>query len=162
MDVEAVDAVEYSDYEEQSDSTAIESAQVAIEMAGILPGSLHNRMVGGDYPIFLALRGGEYAFVKGLLDEGSADPNQVGLKGDTPLTLAIQQRDREAVRILLEAGGDLDRMNGKGVTPRQLAEQLGFELDQLAPSPFEAEGIPFATAGVQLLGVEILHTEQQR
>jgi len=58
--------------------------------------------------------------VVALLEAG-ADPNAVDKGGVMPLHRAVRNRCASAVRALIEGGADVDRPNGSGSTPIQLA-----------------------------------------
>jgi ankyrin repeat protein len=60
-----------------------------------------------------------------LLDH-SADPNARALDGKTALMLAVVSRESEAVRLLLHYGADKNVRDRNGVSPRELAETIGF------------------------------------
>ena len=53
--------------------------------------------------------------------EAGADPNAVDKGGVMPLHRAVRNRCAAAVRALIEGGADVDRPNGSGSTPMQLA-----------------------------------------
>ncbi|HEY6474406.1 MAG TPA: ankyrin repeat domain-containing protein [Acidimicrobiales bacterium] len=65
--------------------------------------------------------GGQAETVRRLL-AARADPNAADKGGTTPLHRAIRNRSAAAVEVLLAHGADARRPNGRGSTPRQLAE----------------------------------------
>ncbi len=87
------------------------------------------------------------AIVKILLQHG-ANPNQIVDETDnTPLVHAIIQNKIPSIMFLLQAGADVNHVNGKGVTPLVLALQNGMNeigiklLDMGADPNTLAEGI---------------------
>jgi uncharacterized protein len=62
-----------------------------------------------------------------LLLSFGADPNQRGVNDYTPLHMAVSERNRRAVEILLEAGADsfLKTRIDECETPRQMADKAG-------------------------------------
>jgi len=90
--------------------------------------------------------------------------NQEDKLGYTPLHWAASQGDVNAVRLLLEAGADVDKVNANGESPlhtacragsRSCAEALilaGADLHKRLPNGYQ----PIHTASIALEGVEIL------
>jgi ankyrin repeat protein len=64
------------------------------------------------------------AFAKWLLSQG-ADVNARGPAGMTALMLAVKRKDQEAIRWLIEAGGDPDQKSDQKFSARTLAELNG-------------------------------------
>jgi ankyrin repeat protein len=62
-----------------------------------------------------------------LLLESGADPNQRGINDYTPLHMAVGERNRAAVELLLTAGADADARTriDDCDTPREMAESAG-------------------------------------
>ena len=80
---------------------------------------------GPDVPLINAVKDGDVAQVRILLDAGS-DPN-VGLPdGTTAMHWAAYQNDLEAVDLLIARGGHVGRKNRYGVTELSLAASRGF------------------------------------
>ncbi|KAH8716658.1 Vegetative incompatibility protein HET-E-1 [Beauveria bassiana] len=59
-----------------------------------------------------------------LLSGGATDPNLADARGRTPLHMAVYQDRLGLLQMLIEAGGDVDRADDDGITPRMLAETL--------------------------------------
>ncbi|KAM3468625.1 hypothetical protein MY5147_007761 [Beauveria neobassiana] len=57
-----------------------------------------------------------------LLSGGATDPNLADARGRTPLHMAVYKGRLGLLRMLIEAGGDVDRADDDGITPRMLAE----------------------------------------
>lgn len=68
-----------------------------------------------------------------LLLEAGADPDAVTPEGDSALHQAVKSGKPAIIRMLAEAGATLDKPNGDGLTPLDLAEQT---------SSGQAEGVP--------------------
>ncbi len=73
-----------------------------------------------DLQIKEAIRSGDHAAVRALLDDG-ADVNAPEADGATVLHWAVRWDDRESVDLLLGAGADAAAANAYGVTPLSLA-----------------------------------------
>lgn len=54
------------------------------------------------------------------------DPNETNAEGDTPLHLAIRQKNRVGINFMLRNGANLNQRNHERQTPKELAEALGF------------------------------------
>lgn len=65
------------------------------------------------------------AVVRSLLDH-HVDPNAVDRHGDSPLVLAMCGGDLEVVRMLVEAGADVNRPDGGGALPLELRCGAGY------------------------------------
>lgn len=70
---------------------------------------------------------GNPAMVKRLLEKG-ADPNQVDIYGQTPLSYAIRAEDEIIVKCLLDHGANLDLAVGQSGQARKLAYDFICEL----------------------------------
>ncbi|HET7698662.1 MAG TPA: ankyrin repeat domain-containing protein [Vicinamibacterales bacterium] len=86
------------------------------------PDVLNRRGPDGSTPLMYAALYGTAALVKQLLDAG-ADPNLRNHAGATALTWAVD--DAEKVRLLANAGADVDSTSDFGRTPLMLAAQAG-------------------------------------
>lgn len=77
-------------------------------------------------------------FASWLLEMG-ADVNAVDAKGDTPLHLAVNRKDGDRVKWLIDRGADPGRLNRRGMSVRMLAEQNGPKrlLTLLGPIEYE-------------------------
>jgi len=62
----------------------------------------------------------DFACMKGLIQTGF-DVNAQAPDGDTPLLIAVQQRDSKKVRLLLDAGAQVNAADGQGYTPLMFA-----------------------------------------
>jgi ankyrin repeat protein len=75
---------------------------------------------GGRYPIhYQALEGRIEELARSLVD--GADPSVADAAGFTPLHFAAQSLHPEAVRILVDAGADIEARNRFGATPLLVA-----------------------------------------
>jgi uncharacterized protein len=71
---------------------------------------------GGRYPIrYQALQGRTDELARSLAE--GADPNVADAAGFTPLHFAAQSLQPQAVRLLIDAGADLEARNRFGATP---------------------------------------------
>ncbi|HUU30929.1 MAG TPA: ankyrin repeat domain-containing protein [Phycisphaerae bacterium] len=92
--------------------------------------SAHPRLVWerdyyGNTPLMLAVKQGDPAMVKMLLDCG-ADPNVTGWAGlPMPLHFAAEMGNADIVRLLLEYGADVNRGDGDSRTPLAYARAKG-------------------------------------
>jgi len=78
---------------------------------------IHERDFYGNTPLMLAVKEGDPAMVKMLLDCG-ADPNETGWAGlPLPLHLAVQKSNVEIARLLLDGGADVNLGDGEHRTP---------------------------------------------
>lgn len=83
-------------------------------------------------PIFDAVRGGDVATVRMLLDQDPALISATDENGDSPLHVAAWCRQTEVARLLLDLGGDPNAMNGENRTALHNAfEAGGGEIDSL-------------------------------
>ena len=71
----------------------------------------------------LAATRGDTKAIQALLEAG-ADPNVVGERGRTPLHAALEQRHRQAARMLIAAGCSLDAKNSDGLTARDMTKDF--------------------------------------
>lgn len=78
--------------------------------------------------------------ILGLLLSFGADPNQRGINDYTPLHMAVAERNRAAIKLLLEAGADprLRTRIDDCETPREMAEKVGIR--EIADMLLEWEG----------------------
>jgi len=64
-------------------------------------GDEHNRRVGGDYPVILAIEAGDIEAVRGYLDLKPEQVNMTGDRGETPLQVAMRLgRDKIAIELV--------------------------------------------------------------
>lgn len=96
-------------------------------------------MVGGSFndelPIFAALRSGNLQIVTRLLDHSDVDVNRTSPGGSTLLGVAVAQRSRDAVDLLLDRGAAIDVRTARNplnphiacVTPLMTAASRGFD-----------------------------------
>ena len=74
----------------------------------------------GDPPLVEAVKAGDAAAVRALLD-GGADVNAPAADGATALLWAVHRDDPETLELLLAAGADAGAVNRYGVSPLSLA-----------------------------------------
>jgi ankyrin repeat protein len=91
---------------------------VALRSLQSAPASLNGRGPGGSTPLMYAVLYGNAALVAGLLERG-ADPNLRNHAGATALTWAVD--DAEKVKLLVDAGADVNTASEFGRTPLMLA-----------------------------------------
>lgn len=70
----------------------------------------------GNCPLFYAAGKGWVELSRFLLDRG-AEPNFPCRAGRTPLHAAFQSQNEDLIRACIESGGDLNKVNGDGLTP---------------------------------------------
>lgn len=84
----------------------------------------------GDIPLFIATRTGLRLACQELLRFFAQE--QLTSKGpppqeDTPLIMASRNKDVETIRVLTDAGADVNKTNGQGQTPLHIAAEVGDE-----------------------------------
>jgi len=77
----------------------------------------------GNLPVHVAAATGNVRALK----EFSGQIHAVNGEGNTPLHKAVEKRQKEAVKFLLESGADRKVENDQGLTPEELARFLGYE-----------------------------------
>ena len=82
--------------------------------------------------LFRAIKKSEYSTVENLLKEG-ADINTSDSMGRTPIMLAVRDKNRQMVELLLKYNPDLSLKNKKGNNVYILAKK--FNLDDILPKP---------------------------
>jgi uncharacterized protein len=65
-----------------------------------------------------------------MLVDAGAEINATDVFGNTALWRAVMARKHENIAFLLSRGADADRSNQKGVSPRQLARTMGWEINR--------------------------------
>ncbi len=80
-------------------------------------------------PLHIAVYRENLEEIATLLKSG-ADPNASGEYGERPVQIAINCRNSEIIKLLLEAGASLDRNDGEGRNAWKIAEIVHFS-DQL-------------------------------
>lgn len=89
------------------------------------PHPLWGRDYHGNTPLMLAVKQGDPAMVKMLLDCG-ADPNETAFAGaPLPLHLAAEMGNADIARLLLEHGADVNRGDEDARTPLAYAKSKG-------------------------------------
>ena len=88
---------------------------------------------GGRYPIhYNALEGRIVELAQSLAEGG--EPSVPDGAGFTPLHFAAQSLNPKEVRLLIEAGADLDAENIAGISPRQAADTVAnYDLKKYIP-----------------------------
>ncbi len=89
-------------------------------LAFVLLGGTGSLAESADLQLKEAVRGGDHAAVRALVDDG-ADVNAPEADGATVLHWAVRWDDPESVDLLLDAGADAGAANAYGVTPLALA-----------------------------------------
>jgi ankyrin repeat protein len=104
-------------------------------------------------PVFFAVLKKPVKFVDVLLEHG-ADPNAAQEKtGRTVIYSAIAMGDLSLVEHLIEGGACVNRQDNEGVTPTQLAEQLGnSEIAKVIKAQYSREMDEIAEAATLLNG----------
>lgn len=69
-----------------------------------------------------------YKSLAEILINGGAKVDALDANGNTPLSNAIYYEKEELVKLLIAAGASLDLPNQHGVSPRELAESMGFSI----------------------------------
>lgn len=92
--------------------------------------SLASRSSEGDSPLHVLAWRSDVEGVE-LLIEAGADPNAVGDMDETPLHAAIHCRCVPVAAALLRAGARADIRSEFGVTPLELATEVGGEIAEL-------------------------------
>ena len=111
------------------------------------------REVDRDHAMHAAARYGHVSTLRLLLSLGASTNEPGPNDGFTPLHMAVIERRLEAIKVLLEAGADLEARDRNGKTPlawgpfaygkqeKHVYESLGKPHDTVFVDPGEAEGI---------------------
>uniref|UniRef100_A0A1B0BSZ7 SAM domain-containing protein n=1 Tax=Glossina palpalis gambiensis TaxID=67801 RepID=A0A1B0BSZ7_9MUSC len=90
----------------------------------------------GTTPFMLACKNGHTNIVRIMIKDVSFDTTDN--RGCTPIFYAVENNHGEIVKILIDAGVNYSKPNGKGYTPKQVAQFHGF-YDLLEFFPIEKE-----------------------
>jgi len=103
-------------------------AEIAVDMVEMKRWDLNGRDSNNATPLIWAIKYGNCALSKVLLDQGGVDPTLADKEGLTPLTHAAKAGQEEVVKLLLERwNGNPDSLDCGGRTPLSWAAQSGHE-----------------------------------
>lgn len=81
-------------------------------------------MAAGDTSLSDAVKAGDIAGVRALLDQG-ADVNAKNEYSDTPLRIVAFYGWKEVAELLIDEGADVDAKDNNGETPLSIAARAG-------------------------------------
>lgn len=89
-------------------------------------GNINIQDESGYTALHYCAQNGKLALAKLLIDKG-ADVNRKDIYGNTPLFKAVffSGGHKEMISLLLQAGADANEHNDAGVSPRELAQNIG-------------------------------------
>lgn len=97
-----------------------------LEMVNMLLGCVRTKVnlqnATGDVPLHLASAEGKVDIMRSLLSDPNIDINIQNSVGNTPLHTAIDEKNFEAICVLLNAGADVTKRNSIGLLPSELLE----------------------------------------
>ena len=97
-----------------------------LEMVNMLLGCVRTKVnlqnATGDVPLHLASAEGKVDIMRSLLSAPNIDINIQNSVGNTPLHTAIDEKNFEAICVLLDAGADVTKRNSIGLLPSELLE----------------------------------------
>lgn len=97
-----------------------------LEMVNMLLGCVRTKVnlqnATGDVPLHLASAEGKVDIMRSLLSDPNIDINIQNSVGNTPLHTAIDEKNFEAICVLLDAGADVTKRNSIGLLPSELLE----------------------------------------
>jgi ankyrin repeat protein len=82
-------------------------------------------------PLFSAVSNRQEAIVRSLLNKKATDPNRKDNNGRLALTLPTS---KIIIKLLVQAGAELDMQDSTGLTPRETIFQAGIDLEVMRPS----------------------------
>lgn len=85
-------------------------------------------MAAAGKPQYPNRAGASLPAMTALIASGAEGFNQKNRDGDTPLHLALRLSNFSVIRLLLERGADLDAINTRGETPRDIAKRQMLDL----------------------------------
>ena len=92
--------------------------------------TLNSRNVDGDTPLHVMLWRDNTDAAQQFIEAG-ADVNAAGDMSETPLHIALRQQNLAIIEALLRAGADVSRVSEFGQSPRDIADELGGNIQRL-------------------------------